>query len=197
MNSYKEENAVQLSDEEALKKANSVMCTAKFEPKKVAPKTARKTVQDMSDSELESEWFRNNERLNTFAQMPKEVRSEMRDKIVKLVGFISYLKHEMKKRDLVFDGLVSDDSKYLKAEISKLSKQVAHLKNQNEQLLDGRSSLKQQRKIENIKVARDRDVLIHMSFKKLVKEYLGEPEYMALIRQATEIAEQNLMSREQ
>lgn len=72
-----------------------------------------------------------------------------------------------------------DASTSLKKSLDKIERQKAHFENQK----DAREN-----KLKIHQAAQEREVLISVQFKKIIKEYVGESKYIELIQKAKEIA---------
>ena len=181
------------------------------DPKKsfsIEVKTKRKKVdidalgcEQLSDKLLEAQI-----RLDAYSEFPDDVKAMMKDQIVGTAKFIALLKVQIKliatPHQLTFLKHCDEQFKTLEAVKIKLSEKEAELKKANSELTqlkndfktlqDGKAQIKASEKLKRIEISRDRNLLIHENFKFLVREHIGESNFLNLIEKASLKADETL-----
>lgn len=133
-------------------------------------------------------------RVETYRSMPEDIKALMNEQIIGTVRFISTVKNQMRKvatsEQLRSYGLYKGMGNHnaLKGQISQLENELSQIK------LSG-VTVKETQKLKNTIEANKREILIHINFKKLVKEHVGDSTYLSLIREASVLADCSLAAK--
>ncbi|MFW2056306.1 hypothetical protein [Acinetobacter haemolyticus] len=190
--------SIQLDDEAALKKANQMDFKNQSKPLNFGhslrkPKIA---IETLNFDELLNLCEDASSRLETYRSMPEDIKAVVNDQIVGTAKFLSTVKNQMRKVATseqlrsygLYKGLGNHNA--LKGQISQLENELSQLK------LSGVTA-KEVQKLKNTIEANNREILIHINFKKLVKEHVGDSTYLSLIREASVLADCSLAKKEE
>lgn len=201
-----------LSDEQALAKANSMdwfdnqAGLVDYTPKKKTISFVKKPdLNDMTIEELQKEYIIAKDQLNVLKDIPDEIKQHVRDKSNRILSYMLCVKRLLKAKQINDQGLISDDlvklrrvalgnSDSIDGELDSLRKKVAELKAELQKQNQANSNRKQKRtlKYENLDKSNKQAIMIHVKFKELVKEMVGNDGYMAMIREANILADAEL-----
>ena len=189
-----------LTDEQAIAKANSIEWFDNqagmadfFTPKKKLtlsrPKQKELDLDDMTIEQLKEKYTIAREQLNVINDVPKELRELINDRSRKVYSYMLAIKTAITKKQIEIRGVSSvEEQKDYEVEIKGLKGKIAALNNQLAQAKLSNNEGKAAKKLEKIEKATAREIMIHIKFKGLVKEYIGEDKYMTLIREADVLA---------
>ena len=189
-----------LTDEQAIAKANSIEWFDNqagmadfFTPKKKLtlsrPKQKELDLDDMTIEQLKEKYTIAREQLNVINDVPKELRELINDRSRKVYSYMLAIKTAITKKQIEIRGVSSiEEQKDYEVEIKGLKGKIAALNNQLAQAKLSNNEGKAVKKLEKIEKATAREIMIHIKFKGLVKEYIGEDKYMTLIREADVLA---------
>ncbi|MCW1499155.1 hypothetical protein [Acinetobacter baumannii] len=187
----------QIDDEAALKKANQIDYKDQSKLINVGhslrkPKVA---IETLTFEELKDLCEDASSRLETYRSMPEDIKAIANDQIIGTVKFLSTVKNQMRKvatpEQIRSYGLYKGINDY-----NALKGQVSRLENELSQQRSSGVTAREVQKLKNTIVANQREILIHLNFKRLVKEHLGESLYLSLIREASVLADCSLASKE-
>lgn len=201
-----------LSDEQALAKANSMDWFDNqagvvdfIKPKKTICFVKKPDLNDMTVEELQKEYIIAKDQLNVLKDVPDEIKQHVRDKSNRILSYMLCVKRLLKAKQINDQGLISDDlvklrkvalgnSDSIDGELDSLRKKVAELKAELQKQNQANSNRKQKRtlKYENLDKSNKQAIMIHVKFKELVKEMVGNDGYMAMIREANILADAEL-----
>lgn len=191
-----------LSDDLALKKANSIdwfdnqagmTSFVKSRPKKTIVKKGKVDINDLSFDELAEKYAETMERLHVYRSTPKELLECLRDEIAGTVKFMVILKIRMTK-------IANPDQSLFLKEFEKLKEKVAisgartsefhNLKVEINDLKQKLASSENKRKInpDHNNEWKEKELQVYYKFKRLVRDRLGDDEYIPLIKKADEMA---------
>lgn len=204
-------NSKLLSDDEALKKANAVAwfdnganTVSWIDPNKSSKKFKRENLNDLTVEQLQEKYALAIEQLRAFGDVPDEARQFVGQHASKLFSFMLAIRATIKSKATPEQSLfLQQFEEYRKKAISKenssnssLKMQVNNLTQQLESLKTARSKEKSSVKLRNMELADNRERMIHIVFKKLVKERIGEIAYLSLIQEADVIADTKIALKE-
>ncbi|KQK45905.1 hypothetical protein A1D06_15150 [Acinetobacter baumannii] len=187
----------QLEDEEALKKANQIDFKNQSKPLNIGhslrkPKIA---IETLSFNELIELCEDASSRLETYRSLPEDIKAVANDQIIGTVKFLSTVKNQMRKvatpEQIRSYGLYKGINDY-----NALKAQVSMLENELNQHRSSGITEKEVQKLKNTIAANQREILIHINFKRLVKGHIGESIYLSLIREASVLADCHLSGKE-
>lgn len=193
-----------LTDEQAIAKANSIEWFDNqagmadfFTPKKKLtlsrPKQKELDLDDMTIEQLKEKYTIAREQLNVINDVPKELRELINDRSRKVYSYMLAIKTAITKKQIEIRGVSSvEEQKDYEVEIKGLKGKIAALNNQLAQAKLSNNEGKAAKKLEKIEKATAREIMIHIKFKGLVKEYIGEDKYITLIREADVLADAEL-----
>lgn len=193
-----------LTDEQAIAKANSIEWFDNqagmadfFTPKKKLtlsrPKQKELDLDDMTIEQLHEKYKLAREQLNVINDVPKDLREFINDRSGKVYSYMLAIKTALTKKQIEIKGVGSvEKQKDYEVEIKGLKGKIAALNNQLNQAKLSNNEGKAARKLEKIEKATAREIMIHVKFKGLVKEYIGEDKYITLIREADVLADSEL-----
>lgn len=193
-----------LTDEQAIAKANSIEWFDNqagmadfFAPKKKLtlsrPKQKELDLDDMTIEQLHEKYALAREQLNVINDVPKELRELINDRSRKVYSYMLAIKTALTKKQIEIKGVGSvEKQKDYEVEIKGLKGKIAALNNQLNQAKLSNNEGKAAKKLEKIEKATAREIMIHVKFKGLVKEYIGEDKYITLIREADVLADSEL-----
>lgn len=193
-----------LTDEQAIAKANSIEWFDNqagmadfFTPKKKLtlsrPKQKELDLDDMTIEQLHEKYKLAREQLNVINDVPKELRELINDRSRKVYSYMLAIKTALTKKQIEIKGVGSvEKQKDYEVEIKGLKGKIAALNNQLNQAKLSNNEGKAAKKLEKIEKATAREIMIHVKFKGLVKEYIGEDKYITLIREADVLADSEL-----
>ncbi|MCH7380649.1 hypothetical protein [Acinetobacter higginsii] len=177
----------QLDDEAAIKKANQIG----FKEQRNVGNSLRKpkiAIETLAFDELLELCDDASSRIETYRSMPEDIKAMMNEQILGTVRFISTVKNQMRKvatpEQLRSYGLYKGINDY-----NALKGQISRLENELSQHKLSSVTVKEAQKLRNTIEANNREILIHINFKKLVKEHIGESFYLSLIREASILAD--------
>lgn len=191
-----------LSDEQALRIANSkewfdnragVIDSVKPKPRKIGFKKSKVDINDLSFDELAEKYAETMERLHVYRATPKELLECLRDEIAGTVKFMVILKIRMTK-------IANPDQSLFLKEFEKLKEKVAissarasefhGLKVEINDLKQKLASGEKKRKInpDHNNEWKEKELQVYYKFKRLVRDRLGDDEYIPLIERADEMA---------
>lgn len=191
-----------LSDELALQKANSMdwfdnqagmTSFVKPRPKKLITKKSKVDINDLSFDELAEKYAETMERLHVYRTTPKELLDCLKDEIAGTVKFMVILKIRMAK-------IANSDQSIFLREFEKLKEKVAissarasefhSLKFEINDLKQKLASNEKKRKInpDHDNERKEKELQVYYKFKRLVRDRLGDGEYIPLIQKADEMA---------
>lgn len=204
-------NSKLLSDEEALKKANAVVwfdnkanSVSWIEPNKSRKKFKREDLNELSVEQLQEKYALAIDQLKAFGDVPEDAKQFVGAHASKLFSFMLAIRATIKSKATPEQSLfLQQFEEYRKKAISKenssnssLKMQVNNLTQQLESLKTARSKEKSSVKLRNMELADNRERMIHIEFKKLVKERIGEIAYLSLIQEADVIADTKIALKE-
>lgn len=204
-------NSKLLSDEEALKKANAVVwfdnkanSVSWIEPNKSRKKFKREDLNELSVEQLQEKYALAIDQLKAFGDVPEDAKQFVGAHASKLFSFMLAIRATIKSKATPEQSLfLQQFEEYRKKAISKenssnssLKIQVNNLTQQLESLKTARSKEKSSVKLRNMELADNRERMIHIEFKKLVKERIGEIAYLSLIQEADVIADTKIALKE-
>lgn len=209
-----------LDDDEAIKKANSVQwfdnqagAVEWMKPKKkrVTPIRTNADLNEMSFEELGDLYTSMFEKLHVLNSLPSELRIEQRENVQKTIGFTVAIKIAMRKKANPEQSAFLNDYEQMRKKVAKSSgiqdrdsaEQIEQMKSiiaglqrkatqLTKELEDARAAKSKTLKIERMRLANDRENMIHFYFKKIVKDEIGESHYLELINKADELADARL-----
>ena len=192
-----------LSDEEALRKTNSRDFNQEFKSKKVfVPKQNKLDLSLLTFEELTEKYAEAMETISSYKSMPSEILMILKDKIVATAKFATAVRIQLKKTSSPEQKLFLADYENLrkrfanyKDDIDLLTK-ISMLENELKQASDLPSRKSYKEKLANIDKSNKRERLIHINFKRIVKESCGEPKYLSMIREASISADETLKTDE-
>lgn len=191
-----------LSDEQALRIANSkewfdnkagVIDFVKPKPRKIGFKKSKVDINGLSFDELAEKYAETMERLHVYRATPKELLECLRDEIAGTVKFMVILKIRMTK-------IANPDQSLFLKEFEKLKEKVAissarasefhGLKVEINDLKQKLASGEKKRKInpDHNNEWKEKELQVYYKFKRLVRDRLGDDEYIPLIEKADEMA---------
>lgn len=191
-----------LSDEQALRIANSkewfdnragAIDFVKPKPRKIGFKKSKVDINGLSFDELAEKYAETMERLHVYRATPKELLECLRDEIAGTVKFMVILKIRMTK-------IANPDQSLFLKEFEKLKEKVAissarasefhGLKVEINDLKQKLASGKKKRKInpDHNNEWKEKELQVYYKFKRLVRDRLGDDEYIPLIEKADEMA---------
>ena len=204
-------NSKLLSDDEALKKANAVNwfdnkanCVSWIQPKTNKKKFKREDLNELSVEQLQDKYALAIDQLKAFGDVPEDAKQFVGQHASKLFSFMLAIRATIKSKATPEQNLFMEQFEdYRKKAISKenssnsaLKIQVNNLTQQLESLKTARSKEKSSVKLRNMELADNRERMIHIEFKKLVKERIGEIAYLSLIQEADVIADTKIALKE-
>lgn len=201
-----------LSDEQALAKANSMdwfdnqAGLVDYTPKKKTICFVKKPdLNDMTIEELQKAYLIAKDQLNVLKDVPDELKQHVRDKSNRILSYMLCAKRLLKAKQINDQGLVSDglvklgkvalgNPDSIDGELNSLRKKVVDLKAELQKQNQANSNRKQERtlKYENLDKSNKQAIMIHVKFKELVKEMVGNDKYVAMIREANVLADAEL-----
>ena len=191
-----------LSDELALQKANSIdwfdnqagmTSFVKARPKKALPRKSKVDINDLSFDELAEKYAETMERLHIYRATPKELLGCLKDEIAGTVKFMVILKIRMAK-------IANPDQSLFLKEFEKLKEKVAisnarasefhNLKVEVNDLKQKLASSEKKRAVnpDHNSEWKEKELQVYTKFKRLVKDRLGDSEYIPMIKKADEMA---------
>lgn len=191
-----------LSDEQALRIANSkewfdnragAIDFVKPKPRKIGFKKSKVDINGLSFDELAEKYAETMERLHVYRATPKELLECLRDEIAGTVKFMVILKIRMTK-------IANPDQSLFLKEFEKLKEKVAissarasefhGLKVEINDLKQKLASGEKKRKInpDHNNEWKEKELQVYYKFKRLVRDRLGDDEYIPLIEKADEMA---------
>lgn len=204
-------NSKLLSDDEALKKANAVNwfdnkanCVSWIKPNKSRKKFKREDLNELSVEQLQEKYALAIDQLKAFGDVPEDAKQFVGAHASKLFSFMLAIRATIKSKATPEQNLFMEQFEdYRKKALSKensssgaLKMQVNNLTQQLESLKSARSKDKSLVKLRNMELADNRERMIHIEFKKLVKERIGEIAYLSLIQEADVIADTKIALKE-
>ena len=192
-------NSKLLSDDEALKKANAVAwfdnranTVSWIKPNKNSKTFKRENLEDLSVEQLQEKYALAIDQLKAFGDVPEDAKQFVGAHASKLFSFMLAIRAAIKSKASPEQSLFMEQfEKYRKKAIAKdnnsngnLKMQINNLTQQLESLKSARSKEKSLVKLRNLELADNRERMIHIEFKKLVREKLGEIAYLSLIQEA-------------
>lgn len=195
-----------LSDEQALAKANSMDWFDNqagvidfVKPKKTIQMPKKKTtdLSMLSVEELQEQYILAQEQLSVIKDVPKELTKFVSDKSNKIFSYMLAIKQILRKKQSKEDNLMFDELFRLRegvdrVTIKKLNEKISQLTNELNHARSSNIGEKTKKKIQNIEDAKRREIMIHIKFKGVVKEYVGNDKYLTLIREADVLADAEL-----
>lgn len=201
-----------LTDEQALAKANSMdwfdnqAGLVDYVPKKKTICFKKKQdLNDMSIDELQKEYLIAKDQLDVLKDVPDELKQHVSDKSNRILSYMLCVKRLLKAKQINDQGLLPDDLAKLRKvtlgnsdsiddELASLRKKVVDLKAELQKQNQVNSNRKQERmlKYENLDKSNKQAIMIHIKFKELVKEMVGNDKYMTMIREANVLADAEL-----
>lgn len=195
-----------LSDEQALAKANSMDWFDNqagvidfVKPKKTIqiPKKKTTDLSMLSVEELQEQYILAQEQLTVIKDVPKELTKFVSDKSNKIFSYMLAIKQILRKKQSKEDNLMFDELFRLRegadrVTIKKLNEKISQLTNELNHARNSSIGEKTKKKIQNIEDAKRREIMIHIKFKGVVKEYVGNDKYLTLIREADVLADAEL-----
>lgn len=197
-----------LSDEQALAKANSmdwfdnqagVVDFIKPNKKRVFVKneTRPTNLESMTVEQLQEQYILAQEQLSVIKDVPKELTKFVSDKSNKIFSYMLAIKQILRKKQSKEDNLMFDELFRLRegadrVTIKKLNEKISQLTNELNHARSSNIGEKTKKKIQNIEDAKRREIMIHIKFKSVVKEYVGNDKYLTLIREADVLADAEL-----
>lgn len=204
-------NSKLLSDDEALKKANAVNwfdnkanTVSWIEPNKSSKKFKREDLNALSVEQLQDKYALAIDQLRAFGDVPEDAKQFVGQHASKLFCFMLAIRATIKSKATPEQSIFMEQFEdYRKKALSKdnqsnstLKMQVNNLTQQLESLKSARSKEKSSVKLRNMELADNRERMIHIEFKKLVKEKIGEIAYLSLIQEADVIADTKIALKE-
>lgn len=192
-------NSKLLSDDEALKKANAVTwfdnkanSVSRINPNKNSKTFKRDNLDDLSIEQLQEKYALAIDQLKAFGDVPEDAKQFVGAHASKLFSFMLAIRATIKSKASPEQSLFMEQfEKYRKKAIAKdnssngnLKMQINNLTQQLESLKSKRHNEKSAIKLRNLELADNRERIIHIEFKKLVREKLGEIAYLSLIQEA-------------
>lgn len=194
-----------LTDEQAIAKANSMDWFDNqagvvdfLKPKKklitIKPKGNNNDLSLMTVAQLQDQYVLAIEQLDVMKDVPKNLREFVNQKATKIYSYMLAIRIELRKKQTKGDSLILDEVLKLKSMLdeNKLNQRISMLENELSQARESKVGEKAAKKAERIERANTREIMIHIKFKGLVKEYIGDDKYMTLIREADVLADAEL-----
>lgn len=194
-----------LTDEQAIAKANSMDWFDNqagvvdfLKPKKklitIKPKGNDNDLSLMTVAQLQDQYVLAIEQLDVMKDVPKNLREFVNQKATKIYSYMLAIRIELRKKQTKGDSLILDEVLKLKSMLdeNKLNQRISMLENELSQARESKVGEKATKKAERIERANAREIMIHIKFKGLVKEYIGDDKYMTLIREADVLADAEL-----
>lgn len=176
-----------LSDEEALRKVNSQDFNQKLKRNRTyVPTRGRQDLTLLTFEELTEKYAESMETISSYKSMPSEIRAVLNDRIVAVAKFATAVRVQLKK-------ISSPEQKLFLAEYEALKEALKKgVANQNQTNNECTSKKIYKEKLKNIEKSYEREKFIHINFKKIVKEFCGEAQYLSMIREANVFAEKDI-----
>ena len=191
-----------LSDELALQKANSMdwfdnqagmTSFVKPRPKKLITKKPKVDINDLSFDELAEKYAETMERLHVYRATPKELLDCLKDEIAGTVKFMVILKIRMAKIANSDQSLFLREFEKLKEKVAISSARASEFHSLKIEINDLKQKLASSEKKHAINPDhnsewKEKELQVYYKFKRLVRDRLGDGEYIPLIQKADEMA---------
>lgn len=198
----------QLTDEQALAKANSIEWFDNqagmidfVKPKKKRVFTSNRAttpnLENMTVEQLQEQYILAQEQLSVIKDVPKELTKFVSDKSNKVFSYMLAVRQILRKKQSKEDNIMLDELFKLRESdaqvtIKNLNGKISQLTNELNQVRSSSISEKTKKKIQNIEDAKRREIMIHIKFKGVVKDYVGHDKYLTMIREADVLADAEL-----
>lgn len=219
MNDFYNNEQRYIDDESAWKKANSnewfdnkAGTTDWLKPKsqnyghkRKSPKSTKPVVREeldfesMSLEELHETYARALSKLQVFRELSGEARKSQAENHKRTINFATAVMYVIKKKSGPTQSAFINEFERLRDVASKfdaLNGQLRALDTENRQLENEIKTLRQSKtankKMERMRLAHNREILMHFHFKQLVKSHFGESVYLELIDTANVLADKRL-----
>lgn len=191
-----------LNDDLAWEKANSIdwfdnqagmTSFVKPRPKKTTIKKSKVDINGLSFDELAEKYAETMERLHVYRSTPKELLECLKDEIAGTVKFMVILKIRMAKIANPNQSLFLKEFEKLKEKVAISSARASEfhtLKVEINDLKQKLASSEKKRKInpDHNNEWKEKELQVYYKFKRLVRDRLGDDEYIPLIEKADEMA---------
>ena len=195
-----------LSDELALQKANSMdwfdnqagmTSFVKPRPKKLITKKPKADINDLSFDELAEKYAETMERLHVYRATPKELLDCLKDEIAGTVKFMVILKIRMAKIANSDQSLFLREFEKLKEKVAISSARASEFHSLKVEINDLKQKLASSEKKRTINPDhnsewKEKELQVYYKFKQLVRDRLGDGEYIPLIKKADEMAKADI-----
>lgn len=220
MNDFYNNEQHHIDDESAWKKANSVEWfdnkagttdwlkpkSQNYGHKRKSPKPVVREELDfesMSLEELHETYARALSKLQVFRELSDEARKSRAENHKRTINFATAVMYVIKKKSGPTQSAFINEFERLRDVASKfdaLNGQLRALDIKNRQLENEIKTLRQSKtankKMERMRLSNNREILIHLHFKQLVKSYFGESIYLELIGKADDLADKRLSEKD-
>lgn len=217
MNDFYNNEQHHIDDEAAWKKANSIEWfdnkagttdwlkpkSQNYGHKRKSPKPTKPVVREeldfesMSLEELHETYARALSKLQVFRELSGEARKSQVENHKRTINFATAVMYVIKKKSGPTQSAFINEFERLRDVASKfdaLNGQLRALDIKNRQLENEIKTLRQSKtankKMERMRLANNREILIHFHFKQLVKSHFGESIYLELIEKADDLADE-------